>query len=75
MTKVQPWGIFMFEEILDGLQSLHFETLTLSPTKVNWVKRCSKVGTISLIGPMMCVYFAKDGKTQLGAHAMVFMSV
>jgi hypothetical protein len=53
----------MFEEILDGFQSLHFHTLTLSPTRANWVKRWSKVEIISLIGPMMCVSFDRDGKT------------
>jgi len=34
----------MFEEIFDGFQSLHFDTLTLNPTKANWVERWSKVG-------------------------------
>jgi hypothetical protein len=32
----------MLEEIHDGLQSLHIDTLTLNPTKVNWVERWSK---------------------------------
>jgi hypothetical protein len=30
-----------------------------------------KGGTISLIGPMMCVAFARDGKTQIKVCAMV----
>jgi hypothetical protein len=34
----------MLEEIFNGLQSLHFDTLTLSPTKPNWVERWSKAG-------------------------------
>jgi hypothetical protein len=29
----------MFEEIFDGFQNLHFDTLTLNPTKANWVER------------------------------------
>jgi hypothetical protein len=62
----------MFEEILDGLQSLHFDTLTLSPIKANWVERWSKVAIISLIRPTMWVLSAKDEKTQLGACTMVF---
>jgi hypothetical protein len=35
VTKVQPQRIFMLEEIPKGLQSLHFDTLTLSPNKAN----------------------------------------
>jgi hypothetical protein len=65
----------MLEEILDGLQRLHFITLTLSPTKANWVERWSKGGIISLIGPTMCVSFARDGKTQLEACTIIFKSV
>jgi hypothetical protein len=38
VTKVQPQRIFMLEEIPKRLQSLHFDTLALSPNKVNWVK-------------------------------------
>jgi hypothetical protein len=53
----------MHEEILNGLQNLHFDTLTLSPTRVHWVKRWSKAGIISFIGPTMWVSFARDGKT------------
>jgi hypothetical protein len=53
----------MFEEFLDGLQNLHFDTLALSPTKVNQVERWSKVGIISIIGPTMWVLFARDEKT------------
>jgi hypothetical protein len=53
----------MFEKIFDGLQSLHFNTLTLSPTKVNSIKRWSKARIISFIGPTMCVLFIRDGKT------------
>jgi hypothetical protein len=63
VTKVQPWGIFMLEKIPNGLQSLHFNTLTLSPTKVNSIKRWSKARIISFIGPTMCVLFIRDGKT------------
>ncbi len=52
----------MLGEIPNGLQSLHFDTLTLSLTKANWVKRWPKAHVISLIGPTMWVSFAKDGK-------------
>jgi hypothetical protein len=52
----------MSKEIHDGLQSLHFDTLTLSPTKVNWVEKWLKVQVISLIGPMMWVSSIIDGK-------------
>jgi hypothetical protein len=58
----------MLVEILDGFQSLHFDTLTLSPIRVNWVERWSNVQIISLIGPMMWISSVRDGKTQLGAH-------
>jgi len=51
---------------------LYFNILTLSPTRVNWVERWSKVQVISLIGPAMWVSFAKDGKMQLKAYMMVF---
>jgi hypothetical protein len=34
MTKMQPWGIFMPEETPDELQSLHFDTLTLSQLRL-----------------------------------------
>ncbi len=61
----------MFEKIPNGIQSLHFDTLTLSPIKVNWVERWSKVGIISLIGPTMWVLFTRDEKTDLGACTMV----
>jgi hypothetical protein len=47
----------------NGLQSLHFDTLTLSPIKINFVERWSKARVISLIGPMMWVSFVMDGKT------------
>jgi hypothetical protein len=60
----------MLGEILDGLQSLHFNTFTLSPIRVNWVERWSKVYIISLIGPTMWVSFVRDGKTQLGAGGL-----
>jgi hypothetical protein len=53
----------MLEKIFDGLQSLHFDILTLSPTRVNWVERWSKAGIISFIGPTMWVSSARDGKT------------
>jgi hypothetical protein len=62
----------MLGEILNGLQSLYFKTLTLNPTKVNWVKRWSKAKVISFIGPMMWISSIRDGKTHLGAYAMVF---
>ncbi len=65
----------MFKKISDGLQSLQFDTLTLSPTRVNWVERWSKAHIISLIGPMMWVSSTRDGRTQLGAHAMVYMKI
>jgi hypothetical protein len=60
----------MFEEILNGLQSLHFGTSTFSPTKANWVERWSKVRIILLIRPTMWVLSIKDEKTQFGACTM-----
>jgi hypothetical protein len=36
----------MLEEIPDGLQSFHFDTLTLSLTRANWVERWSKAGAM-----------------------------
>jgi hypothetical protein len=62
-------------EILDGLQSLHFNILTLSPTKVNWVKKWSKAQVISFIGLTMWVLFFRGGKTQLRARVMVFRRI
>jgi hypothetical protein len=53
----------MFEENHDGFQSLHFDTLTLSPPKVNWVEKWSKVGIMSLEGPTTWVLCTKDGYT------------
>jgi hypothetical protein len=35
MTKMQPWKIPIFKRTHDELQTLHFDTLTLSPTKAN----------------------------------------
>jgi hypothetical protein len=72
VTKVQPLGIFMPKETPDGLQNLHFNTLTLSPISVNWVERWSKVWVISFKGPTMCVLFTRGGKIQLGACVIVF---
>jgi hypothetical protein len=31
----------MLVEIMDGFQSLHFDTLTLNPTRVNKVVKCA----------------------------------
>jgi len=53
----------MFKEILEGFQNLHFDTLTLSPIRANWVERWLKARVISLIRPKMWVSYAKDGKT------------
>jgi hypothetical protein len=53
----------MLKGILDGLQSLHFDTLTLNPTRVNSVKRWSTARIISFMGPMMYVLSVRDGKT------------
>ncbi len=64
----------MLEKIPDGFQNLHFNTLTLSLTRVNWVERWSKVEIISLIKPAIWVSSVKDGKTQL-RHAMAFRNV
>ncbi len=61
----------MPKKVPNGLQNLHFDTLTLSPTRANWVERWSKVWVISLKGPMMWVLFIRDGKAQLGANTMV----
>jgi len=52
----------MLGKILDGLQSLHFDILTLSLIKVNWVERWSKAQVMSLISPTMWVSFVRDGK-------------
>ncbi len=52
----------MLEKIL-GLQNLHFDKLTLSSARANWIKRWSKVGIILFIGPMMWISSIKDGKT------------
>jgi hypothetical protein len=41
---------------------LHFDTLTLSPTRVNWIERWSKAQVISFISPTMWVLFVRDGK-------------
>jgi hypothetical protein len=49
--------------------------LTLSPTKANRVEKWSKARIISLIRPMMWVSSARDGKTQLKVHAMVFKTI
>jgi hypothetical protein len=65
----------MFKEIPNGIQRLHFDTLTLSPIKVNWVERWLKVGMISFIGPTMWVSSTRDEKTQLRACIMVFRNV
>jgi hypothetical protein len=61
----------MPRKIPNGLQSLHFDTLTLSLTRVNWVERWLKAWVISLIGPIVWVSSIRDGKTHLGAYAMV----
>ncbi len=53
----------MLEKILDGFQSLHFNILTLSPTRGNWVERWSKVRIILFKWPMMWISFTRDGKT------------
>jgi hypothetical protein len=50
VTKMQPWKIFMRGKIPITLQNLHFDILTISPTRTNRVKRWSKVRVISLIG-------------------------
>jgi hypothetical protein len=65
----------MLKEFLDGFQSLDFNTLTLSPIRVNWVKRWSKARTTSFIRHTMWVSSAKDGNTQLGVRTMVFRNV
>jgi len=50
------------------MDSLHFDTLAINPTRVNWVERWSKAWVISLIGPMMWVLFIKEIKMQLRAY-------
>jgi hypothetical protein len=67
VTKVHPWRIFMHGKIPNGLQSLHFDILTLSLTRANWVERWLKTWVISLKGLMIWVSWAKNGKTQLVA--------
>jgi hypothetical protein len=52
----------MPKEIPDGLQNLHFDILTLNPTRVNWVKRWSKIRVISFKGPMMWVSSTRNVK-------------
>ncbi len=63
----------MFERIPDGLQSLHFEILALSPTRANWVKRWSKVETISFIRPMIYVLSTRDDMLKMEIHRLGFM--
>ncbi len=53
----------MLEKIPDGL---HFDILTLSPTRVNWVERWSKVRIILFIGPTMWVYLLGMERHNLG---------
>jgi hypothetical protein len=53
----------MPKEIDEGLQSLHFDTLTLILIQTNWVERWSKGRIISFIGHMMWVLSVRDGKT------------
>jgi hypothetical protein len=75
VTKVQSQRISMLGKILDGLQTLHFDTFTQSPIRVNWVERWSKAWVISIIGPMMWVLSVRDRKTSLGAHEIVYRKV
>jgi hypothetical protein len=44
------------------MDSLHFNTLTLSSTRANWVERWLKAWVISLIGPTMWVSSTREGK-------------
>jgi hypothetical protein len=62
---------FMPGEIPNGFQSLHFNTLTLSPTRANWVERWSQTRVISLIGPMMWVSSVTDGEMQFTTRNLV----
>jgi hypothetical protein len=62
----------MLGEIIDGLQTLHFDTLTLRSTRANWVKRWSNAQIISLISSTMWVSSTKDEKMQLRTCAMIF---
>jgi hypothetical protein len=64
----------MLEKIPYEFHNLHFDTLTLSPFRVNWVERWMKAKTILFIRPMMCISFTKDGKTHPKDHTMVFRS-
>jgi hypothetical protein len=54
---------FLCLKISNGFQSLHFDILTLSPTRANWVERWSKARIIPLIGPKMWVSSIRYGKT------------
>jgi hypothetical protein len=65
----------MLEEILDGIQSLHFDTLTLNPTKVNRVERWSKVGIILFIGPTIWVLSVRELKDIVKGLCNGFRSV
>jgi hypothetical protein len=38
MTKMQPWKIFMPENIHEGFQNLHFDTLTLNQLELTKLK-------------------------------------
>jgi hypothetical protein len=62
-------------KIPEEFQNLHFDTLTLSPTWVNWVEKWLKAQESSLIGPTMWTSSIRDGKTHLGAYALVFKKV
>jgi hypothetical protein len=49
----------MLENILEGFpESLHFDTLTLSPIQANWVERWSKVRIISFITLLQFMVFS-----------------
>jgi hypothetical protein len=61
----------MHVEIPDGLQNLHFDTLTLSLTRVNWVEWWSNAQIISLIDLVLRISSIRDGEMQLGARMMV----
>jgi len=53
---------FMPKKIPNGFQSLHFDTLTLNPTRANWVKKWSKAWVISFKGPTMWVSSTRNIK-------------
>ncbi len=62
----------MLKEIPSGLQSLHIDTLTLSPTRVNWVEKQSNCEQSHLEAPQ-CGYLSLGmERCRWGAQVVTF---